>query len=824
MWRSADGKSYTPGASLEKFSPAQPLEFSCREESIRFYSQGKVISTDKLETSTPVNIYSPAEGVKITVHKTEPIYMSDDFMRRVIGKDDSWSIVAGQWRTQTQNDVAASPNPFICRGTAIAEDGMLIAGYPFWNNYTLSVALKPGDFPQAGLVFSYRNPQDYCKAMLLKENGHSYVAMVKSYQNQMTVLAKREMFYPTDRWFKFAVKVYEDRPILVSIDGVEVLSCPDELNKFGKVGLLVRQADCLFDDFLATSTLAWDDDKDSLHLVGKKSRAYSHKQKFLEDDRDVRLFRWAKETDAWPLMTVTYDKAAYAGRYYRFPFFGDFSFFTQNTSDDTLFVIRDLEGQTLKMQPLPKHKPSTLSRRADKLFLNGQELATGPPPNALLVGLHFREGTLRQDTFPEIRSNSIQHELFEDATVDWYPVYGYWENTSRWGCAPKWKFFSGTSLDAAIQFSKRTFDGDQIHEVNYALKDVIGDHRVTLECDNWEPRQHRYIRSDVNFSFLTDGKDVFSGYTFMYGGHANQASYLYRGRELVSTNEEVRFPRPEKYYLHGKLEPNVFDQHLFWRRFRFERFGKRIRVLFEDKVVFDYTETEADMPDGGHIAIWTQRNGIIYARLDSVAQNITMAAEKYVFQKPGEEVRSWRAMNANQVCLEPLEEGLVRVTNRFGGGEFAVLYKDILNRPVNLLDTPKMKLRLNIPEGVAVNLHLRVGGEDIIYALTAPTEKTFAVLNNGTRPDLSFIFDYWHLFGTKPLQPPLIGGIPQAAITDEITIDLLAEMKKRFPDKQTYRLESIIIGNTSQLDYLMAGLSGNAAGASYTLGIPTFTK
>ena len=84
----------------------------------------------------------------------------------------------------------------------------------------------------------------------------------------------------------------------------------------------------------------------------------------------------------------------------------------------------------------------------------------------------------------------------------------------------------------------------------------------------------------------------------------------------------------------------------------------------------------------------------------------------------------------------------------------------------------------------------------------------------------------WRLFADGPpfgpLAWPFVGGKPKSAINGVEKINLLEEARRRFPDRPSYRLEQLVVGNTSHADYLMAGLSGNAAGAVYRVGKPSF--
>jgi hypothetical protein len=49
-------------------------------------------------------------------------------------------------------------------------------------------------------------------------------------------------------------------------------------------------------------------------------------------------------------------------------------------------------------------------------------------------------------------------------------------------------------------------------------------------------------------------------------------------------------------------------------------------------------------------------------------------------------------------------------------------------------------------------------------------------------------------------------------------------MRKKIPGAVALGLDQLAVGNTSHKDYLMAGLSGNPAGASYVVSVPYFLR
>jgi hypothetical protein len=344
--------------------------------------------------------------------------------------------------------------------------------------------------------------------------------------------------------------------------------------------------------------------------------------------------------------------------------------------------------------------------------------------------------------------------------------------------------------------SKVRCDGDQVHSFYFAMKDLFGR----------EYERRRYVRHDVNISFMTDGRDLFSGYTLMYGGFDNGGTYLLRGRQVVAHSPEARFPP----------FVDIDDLHLFWRRLQVSYVDGRIRAALDDAEIIDYVDPAPPRGSpGGYVTLWTRRNGIVCARLNSSAERVVRAAAPALQVHAGAApVEShWRPLAAGRVQLGPGGDGRVRAVNAFSGGTFALEYA--LPDPVALQETPILSLPLQIPAGSKVNLHLTVSGMPFIYPLTAPQSATYRVLG----PSLP---TGWLLYAAPSLSLPFVTSEKAAVAAAAVTIDLRRLMNDRFPNVDTLQLERLIIGNTSHHRYLLAGLSGNAAGAWYEVGEPVF--
>ncbi len=742
-------------------------------------------------------LFSADPQARLALQKLAPVRMSDDFMRERVADGDGWTAASGRWRSE-YTFAATSPNPFMCQGFDKNGDAILLAGHHFWNDAEYAAALKPEDAREAGLVFAWRDARNYCRAVVRRAGTAGQAALVRVRDGREEPLGGNAVpiLFPGGRWVRLSVTCTQGSPTgAMRVDGRPLLDLPPDLDTFGKAGFFVRQGGALFDDFAALDVA----ETDAPPALAARSRVYSVKERYARDDRDDWLYRWARGLDAWQPFTRRTGEKDFGGEYFHLPLFGDFLLRTEASSAPARVVLLHPDGEIAQDVPLPGPGAFEFRRAGGEILLNGQRAGQWPAGRGARVGILTEGGRPSGAPAHRLYSPAVREELFDGAPSDWAPVQGQWENTSRWRCKQEWGFFSGQSNDCAALFSKQRFEGNQTHLFYYGLKDVFGR----------QFQNDRYARRDVNFSFMTDGRDLFSGYTFLYGGYENAGAFLLRGREIVARNDKARFAEDQ----------GIEDQHLFWRRIRVDCAERRIRVRLEDEVLIDYAETSSDAPRGGHVALWTRRNGVMYARLNSSAESIHPAPEPYLLGEASDADLPWRALEPGRLLLRAAPDGMTRVQNRWGGGDFAVEYP--LPHPVDLNVTPVLRMRLDIPENVKVNLHVRVGYRYFVLSMTAPTRQTYRILGNPADEPANVSPD-WRLLAAAPLAWPDVGGEPQGALRGEWRINLRDELRRRLPAATDLLLHRLVVGNTSHADYLMAGLSGNPPGAAYALSAPSF--
>ena len=194
----------------------------------------------------------------------------------------------------------------------------------------------------------------------------------------------------------------------------------------------------------------------------------------------------------------------------------------------------------------------------------------------------------------DVYSENLLNYSFQSAPTDWREGGGIWEVSNKWQCDPRWSFFSGRQLGggAAIWF-RRPLVGD------FTLDCYIGN-KMASERGN----QYEYAR-DMNISFCADGHDLTSGYSFLFGGHNNARTSLYRQEKEWATDGKVINQRG----LHRK-----------WYHFQVTRRGGEITASVDGVPVF--RKVDAEPLPGGYFAVWTYDNGIMLGRVRISADGI----------------------------------------------------------------------------------------------------------------------------------------------------------------------------------------------------------
>ena len=441
-----------------------------------------------------------------------------------------------------------------------------------------------------------------------------------------------------------------------------------------------------------------------------------------------------------------------------------------------------------------------------------------PGPLYLRITRIAEEGEARI-TFPRpdhhaIRCRNLTTDLFESAPSDWSWIEGQCRMAARWACQNQWNFLACSGTGVPFMVSKRRFGGMQTHEYFLSMRPVTpndaGD--TSFRYDPTEDNRLElfkswhgwYNRRDLNFSFCCDGRNPLSGYAVVFGGEDNTATRLYRQNRILAETTEPAFLFPP-----GPEHANI---HWNWWKFTVHKRDGRIRVLVNDKAMFDVTDPDP-LPEG-HAAFWTVRNGFSLAKVSSIAETTAWAPDA-LYVQPGDGASPWQPVPADSLGLAPEADGMTRVRLNRGCGFHALRHTPAA--PIPLAEASVLRLPLRIPDNVALNAFLETSAGDFLLDLGAGAEgiKGFATpsrekgecfqLATMSADEIEKVRLDWRRDG------------------DLVVCDLAAQLATRGIDGQDTMVLSLTLGRTGNAEYALAGGDGrNLAGATYLVGTPAF--
>jgi hypothetical protein len=185
----------------------------------------------------------------------------------------------------------------------------------------------------------------------------------------------------------------------------------------------------------------------------------------------------------------------------------------------------------------------------------------------------------------KVYSPNVYTYNFQKAPDEWREAGGTWHVTNRWQCDPRWSFFCGQSGQLAAIWNKRQFHGDLTLEFSAGIKMDAA-------------RGHNYeYASDVNATICADGKDLRTGYSFLFGGQGNSGTQIVRQGKVVAESP-FRIPR---------------GIHRHWFYVKIRKCGGRLSFWIDKSLILEYTDSEP--LEGPYVALWTHNNGLMVTRV-----------------------------------------------------------------------------------------------------------------------------------------------------------------------------------------------------------------
>lgn len=381
---------------------------------------------------------------------------------------------------------------------------------------------------------------------------------------------------------------------------------------------------------------------------------------------------------------------------------------------------------------------------------------------------------------------------FTGAPVDWRAAKGEWSVAGRWTCSPQWAFFGGGNDVNATLWSRFALRGDWTLEAYLAtpMDSTRGERSPT----------------DLNLS-IGDGRDLASGYSFLFGANTRQRNRVMRGDTVVK----------DAAYVEPKGEGNT---HQDWFYVRLERRmtpqGLRFIYTVNGQQMWDYTDAnplESVTKAPPHLAFWTYNGGLSIARVRLWHAGVETGSAPQLARK--EAARAGAAPTTSFGALQPRRDGLydsavligqpektARVVNPVSGGDWTVF---VSKTAYDAREKPTLSWRYRVGPDVLVNLYALVEGRWREIDWTGGTIKL---------PRRAPGID--GASGTGEADPMRIGAIADVKVDSQwhdARFDLRAALEKAHLPLQVDGLAFA----APDRDYLRAGLGGNHFGAQYEI-------
>ncbi len=253
----------------------------------------------------------------------------------------------------------------------------------------------------------------------------------------------------------------------------------------------------------------------------------------------------------------------------------------------------------------------SLERRSNRLLvrLNGALVWNESLPDGLQtlcrIGRFGRGGLEDWAQAVQIRAAGVRTYSFKRAPAEWLATAGTWEVTNRWQCDPRWSFFSGVQRNGvACNWNKRR------HGKNVTLEFFAGP-----KMDAARGKRYDYA-ADINAVIAGDGRNITSGYSFLFGGWNDTGSYVTRGNRVLAENRAAPIPRSAAI-------------HRRWFHIKVRKHGSRLTFWVDGERVA--TAVDPAPATGDRFGLWTWDNGIMVAQV-RVCTDTDLAAAPPVIQ------------------------------------------------------------------------------------------------------------------------------------------------------------------------------------------------
>jgi hypothetical protein len=536
---------------------------------------------------------------------------------------DKWIELGGTWRLAAAP--AAPTAPSVTQHSALSTQHSLIGSSPIgsakavtgesrWSNYTLSADIGPCASGRAGLCFYYQDELNYYAflwgrgpALSGVEGSEPQRQLIKMVDGKRTVIAHD---VAPDLKERHRVSLCLDTGhIAVVCDGAPLFEEFDNSLTEGKIGLIAEDTS---EASFANVQVEFLTEKQPLMTVHE---VFS---------RERTMEEWAGEQSDWSARTDTVAGATFSTNWHRADFPGNVDIEMKQPADFPpngqikMMIASDAEnldgGYCFTLAKSGGYK-ATLTRCGKPVGAADIDEKTGldqllfrrtgnyivafigrraivsfrdrEPLKGMKVGWSTSNIAMKNQDI-EVYSESVQNYSFKEAESDWRVASGIWEVTNRWQCDPRWSFFSGRSPRLAAIWNKRELSGDVTLEFYAAIK-----------MDAERGRRYEYA-ADLNCTLCADGKDLTSGYNFLFGGWSDSRSAIMRADKIVAETA-------------GKVIPREENIHRRWFYLKARKHGNKLEFHLDNNLILEYTDPNP--LTGTRAAIWTYNNGMMVSRV-----------------------------------------------------------------------------------------------------------------------------------------------------------------------------------------------------------------
>ena len=215
----------------------------------------------------------------------------------------------------------------------------------------------------------------------------------------------------------------------------------------------------------------------------------------------------------------------------------------------------------------------------------------------------------------DLQREHIKDYLFEKAEADWFGM-GKWEVTNRFACDPRWSHMNGESFGTAALFTKYDLKDD------YTIECFAG---MRMRQGELKEKAHlSYPRvGDINIALQTSPLALFDGYNLIIQSWDDVWSekdtlFMKKEKVIAKTDKEFiprgRFRSPTARVIPVDWDPGGRPVHGAWYALKIRKSANRYQAWFDNQPIFDVVD-DNPLRAVGRIALWTQHNSIVLARV-----------------------------------------------------------------------------------------------------------------------------------------------------------------------------------------------------------------